>query len=135
MKHIEDEFFDVLHNIESGIMSVFGEHPELTDWEVQRAFEGLIRTYRAEETDHPAPALTMNPLAQTVFERVHLMCEFRLGREQLVTKKGKPAKIPMQPLTVTEILACLKRIRSSVELWNKEGGRQGYLNYVSQFMS
>ncbi len=32
------------------------------------------------------------------------------------------------------MIACLKRIRSSIQLWNKEGGRRGYLNFVSQFV-
>jgi hypothetical protein len=25
---------------------------------------------------------------------------------------------------------CLKRIRKSVDLWNKQGGRQGYLYFI-----
>ena len=30
--------------------------------------------------------------------------------------------------------ACLKRIRKSVQRWNKEGGRQGYLTFVGRFV-
>jgi hypothetical protein len=37
-------------------------------------------------------------------------------------------------ITLPEILLCLKRIRSSIRLWNKEGGRQGYLNDVRQLI-
>jgi hypothetical protein len=35
---------------------------------------------------------------------------------------------------VDVIIACLKRIRKSVEKWNKQGGRQGYLTFVEQFV-
>ena len=34
--------------------------------------------------------------------------------------------------TSSEIVACLKRIKSSVKLWTKKGGRQGYLNFIQQ---
>jgi hypothetical protein len=29
---------------------------------------------------------------------------------------------------------CLKRLRKSLEHWTKEGGSQGYLTYISQFL-
>ena len=32
------------------------------------------------------------------------------------------------------IVACLKRIRESIQRWNKEGGRQGYLTFVQRFV-
>lgn len=33
-----------------------------------------------------------------------------------------------------EIVACLKRLRKSVQFWTKSGGRQGYLNYIVEFL-
>ena len=36
-------------------------------------------------------------------------------------------------LTLDEVIACLKRIRSSIKLWTKDYGRQGYLHYVEQW--
>ena len=32
--------------------------------------------------------------------------------------------------SLEEIVQCLKRIRHSVEFWNKKNGRQGYLNFI-----
>jgi hypothetical protein len=40
----------------------------------------------------------------------------------------------MEPKTIDEIIACLKRIRKSINRWNKVGGRQGYLIFVSDFI-
>ena len=36
--------------------------------------------------------------------------------------------------SVAEILLCLKRLKSSIRLWNGEGGRQGYLTYIRNFL-
>jgi hypothetical protein len=40
----------------------------------------------------------------------------------------------MQPKTLDEIVACLKRVRTSVKRWHKSGGRRGYLDFVSQYI-
>lgn len=46
---VEDRYFDVLHNIESAIVSVYRAHPELTDYEVDKALAALWDSYHAEE--------------------------------------------------------------------------------------
>ena len=131
---IEEEYMDVLQNIEVGIMSVYREHPELTDWEALEAIEALIRHYRAEASGRKSPRLRLPGLAKEVFERVQFFCEWRLGREVLVDEEGNPVPLQPEPIPLEDLIACLKRIRSSIKLWNKQGGRQGYLNFVSQFI-
>jgi hypothetical protein len=37
-------------------------------------------------------------------------------------------------LPISEILEYLKKIQKSVPFWSKEGGRQGYLNFVNQYI-
>ncbi len=132
----EDEYLDVLQNIESGIVSVRKKHPEMTDWDAQNAVEGLLRTYQAEGRHRREPVLRLSPLAQETFDAVREMCEWRLGRGQasLTTEEAQGEIVPMRTITLEEMIACLKRIRSSIELWNKEGGRRGYLNFISQFV-
>jgi hypothetical protein len=45
------------------------------------------------------------------------------------------AVIPQpKPITADEIVACLKRIRKSVQRWTKEGGRRGYLTFVEGYV-
>ena len=39
------------------------------------------------------------------------------------------------PSTTEEILVCLKRLLKSSQTWTKRAGRQGYLQYIEQFLS
>ena len=45
---IEDEFLDVLQNIEAALVSVYKAHSEMTDYDAQAAVNALIRLYQAE---------------------------------------------------------------------------------------
>jgi hypothetical protein len=128
---IEEEYQDVLQNIESAIVGVYREQSQLTDYQVDTALEALGRTYLREQTGG-APVLPKNALAKAVYERVKAMCDWRMGREHLVDEEGQP--LNMEPLAVEVILACLKRVRKSVNYWNKQSGMTGYLDYVSQFL-
>ena len=63
------------------------------------------------------------------------MCEWRLGREEFRLGGWMRSDGPQpEPVTLDVIVACLKRIRKSVQRWNKEGGRQGYLTFVGRFV-
>jgi hypothetical protein len=128
----DERYEDVLQNIEVAIVSVYREQPELADSNVERVLEGLIRTYRAEANQRSAPTLKFNALDQPVFDRVREICEWRLGRGDAVQTDQGP--INPEPKTTQEIIACLKRIRLSVKRWTTEGGRQGYLRFIDQFI-
>jgi hypothetical protein len=58
------------------------------------------------------------------------VCEWRLGRAE------GPAEFEAleTPLKPAELVLCLKKIRSSVEFWNKRNERQGYLEFVSEHL-
>ena len=46
-----------------------------------------------------------------------------------------PQELPMPAeITVAAILACLRKVRRSVDKWNKRGGPQGYLQFVQQYI-
>ena len=34
-----------------------------------------------------------------------------------------------------KIIACLKRIRKSINRWHRRGGHQGYLTFVDQYIA
>jgi hypothetical protein len=128
---IEDEYLDVLQNIEMAVVGVYRDHPELADFQVDQALEALGRTYQREKTGGE-PVLPKSSLAKEVFQTVKATCDWRLGRENVVDEEGQP--LGVDPLTVDEIQACLKRLRKSIATWNKQSGTQGYLNYISQFL-
>lgn len=129
----EDNYMDVLQNIEAGIISVYNANPNLTDHEVDSALETLYKSYRSEVRGRK-PTTPRNPMTMKVYQAAQGICEWRLGRDKLLDGDNQPVDIPIDPLTVEEITACLKWIRKSIRLWTKEGGRQGYLNYISQFI-
>jgi hypothetical protein len=130
----EDKYFDVLQNIEFGIVRIYREQPDLTDWDALDAIQALIRSYTAEMRGRSRPKIGLSDPSQAVFNSVEAMCEWRLGREQPLAEGGQPPDVKMEPKTTDEIIACLKRVQKSINRWNKVGGRQGYLIFVSDFV-
>ena len=133
MEDFEDQYLDVLQNIEFAIVNVYRHQPDLVDFDVETAINGLFADYRAQQIDREPRAHEFNPRAQQVYEAVQAVCEWRLGRESAAAE-DVPLAIKLSPLSLDEIIACLKRIRKSVQTWTKRGGRQGYLLYVEQFI-
>jgi len=130
----EDKYLDVLQNIEFGIVRVYREQPDLADWDVLDAIQALIRSYNAEMRGRSRPKIRLSDQSQPVFDSVEAMCEWQLGRGQPLAEGGRPPDVRMEPKTTAEIIACLKRVQKSINRWNKVGGRQGYLIFVSYFV-
>lgn len=131
---IEDQFLDVLQNIESAIVSVYHAHPELADWDVEAALESLTQAYHAEARHKSAEPRQLTENQAEVVRAVQTMCEWRLGRAPLQDERDQLVEMPSAPLTLVEMITCLKRLRKSVQFWTKSGGRQGYLNYIVNFI-
>lgn len=130
----EKEYEDVLQNLEFAITQVYRERPDLIDAEVLMAIESLIRIYSAQAQGKSISSRPQRCLSQQVAESVRQICEWRLGQVPLTDAEGNPAPAAPIPKTPNEIVDCLKRIQSSIRLWTKKGGRQGYLNFVSEFL-
>lgn len=126
--NVEEDYLDALQNIEASIVVVHKQHRNLADVDVLACIEGLIRRYTAEVRGKAKPVVTLNGLANDVNEKVEYACEFRLGRVKL---EKQPV---IEPLTLEVMVLCLKRIRKSIEFWTKKDGRQGYLNYIKEFV-
>jgi len=131
----EQEYEDVLQNIEFAIVNTYRERPEeISDWSVEAALDALLRAYGAEHTGRTLRPARLSEAEQTIYDRVKGMCEWRLGREQLLVENAPPAMPEIEPKTLDEIVACLKRVRTSVKRWHKSGGRRGYLDFVSKYI-
>ena len=129
MASFEDKYLDVLQNIEMTIVSVYREHDDLLDYDVDKVLNLLWKEYRNEQINKTTPMPILNANAQLVYNQVRAMCEWRLGRTEMTGTKGA-VRLKLKPISVDEIMECLKRIRKSVDLWNKQGGRQGYLYFI-----
>ena len=132
---IEEEYLDVFQSIEMNIIAISRKTPEMTNWDVEGPLDALIRQYQAEWRGKEVRAVHLSTeLKRDVYDAVQSMCEWRLGRTSLSTKDGSAFPLPVEPLSLEEIAAILKRIRKSVRYWHKQAGRQGYLEYIDQFL-
>jgi hypothetical protein len=125
---VEEQYEDVLQNIEFAIVAVYKENPTLSDYAVMCALDALTEQYVAENLGRQPRKIALSGLEPLVFESMKPMCEMRLGR----ATSGLPN---ITTYSVDVIVQCLKRLSKSVKNWNKRGGSQGYLHFVSQFVS
>ena len=132
---VEQDYLDVLQNIEAAIQAVYRNHAQLLDYDVEWALNLLIQHYQREhKTGNRTDMPIADPLKQTLYTAVRGMCEWRMGRETS-DKPPDAQEIPASRQIDLEVtLACLKRIRKSVQTWTKREGRQGYLNFTSEFV-
>jgi len=126
----EDQYLDVLQNIEFAIVDEFRRDPAMLDLNVREAVNVLARQYESEEEGRTPPRAQMTDRTRAVFDAVRAVCEWRLGRP----RGPVPATKNDPPITAAEMAACLKRIRKSVDRWSKESGPRGYLNFVRQYI-
>jgi hypothetical protein len=129
-----DRFPGVLEQLEAAILSVYDLNEDLLDLEIIDALDAVVRRYVAEEGNRTPPRRRLSGRADAVCEVVERVCQWMLGRGPLFVSAPQLEVPPVRVLSVADILLCLKQIRKSVHLWNREGGRQGYLTYVSGFM-
>jgi len=132
----EERYEDVLQNIEFGIVQVYRDHPEMTDWQALDAVEAVLRKYQAETRGRQARLPTLDLVAEEARDRVETMCEWRLGRAApFMDEEEQRLEISPEPISLDEIIACLKRIRKSIKYWKRQGGQQGYLTFVEPFIA
>ncbi|MCI0392637.1 MAG: hypothetical protein MOB07_28215 [Acidobacteria bacterium] len=133
MSELVEEYMDVLQNIEFALVGVYDKNPTLTDTGTMYAVETLIKVYTGESRGREVALPQFKPEEQEAYDAVKRMCEWRLGKSSMEDEKGKKVE-DVEPLTVEEINACLKRILKSINTWYKRGGRRGYYEFVRQFI-
>jgi hypothetical protein len=131
---VVERFPDLLQNIEVAILSVYASQPDLLDLDVIDALDALVRTYAAEQDSRVPPKLRLSERAAFVVDAVRGMCEWRLGRAALQGDEPDTSIPPVVANSVADVLLCLKRVRKSVHTWNEQAGRQGYLDYIDNFL-
>ena len=126
-----EENLDILQNLEFAVVEVWRAHPEMTDYVAQRACEAARQFYRAEQRGSPPKPPALTGLDATAFESLKAMCEFRLGRSP---GPKSETEIPVTPIPVEKLVACLQELAKSVERHTRSGGRQGYLTFIDGFL-
>ncbi len=77
---VEQEYLDVLQNIEFAIVSTAHDHPETVDAHVIWALEAVIGSYRAEMAGRTPEEFSASPVEADLYRAIRNMCEWRLGR-------------------------------------------------------
>ncbi|MBD1211133.1 MAG: hypothetical protein H9535_22085 [Ignavibacteria bacterium] len=135
MSHpVEEEYQDVLQNLESAVLAVSRQHSGMPDYFISDAYEALITNYAAETNERIPPKLRINGLALEVFHGIKNVCEWRLGRSTFEAAEKQGGTTVETPISLEILVKCLKRLHKSQKYWTQEGGRQGYQNYISQFI-
>ncbi|MCX5643522.1 MAG: hypothetical protein NTZ17_02380 [Phycisphaerae bacterium] len=131
---VEEEYSDVLQNIEFAIVSTSHDHPEMIDGHVIYALEAVINSYRAEMAGRPAEEFSASVVEAALYRAIRNMCEWRLGRIPADDAEAADLGPAPEPKRVDEIVLCLKRILKSVNRWNRSGGQRGYLTFIVQYV-
>lgn len=132
MAEFEEQYRDVLQNIEFALVTTYRQEPKLTDHSALYVVETLIKIFNAEQQGRTAALPQFQPHEQAAYDRVKEMCDWRLGRAPLGAEQS--AVMMDDTKTPEEIIACLKRIQRSIQNWTKRGGRRGYFDFVSQYI-
>lgn len=138
---------DVLQNLEAITVILWREYPELTDYAVERAYDAAFQRYRAEARGRRFEEPKLNGPEAELLENLLRTCEWRLGRASLGPEadakeadetegadRDEEEAPTCKPIPVEDLVDCLRRLLKSVRRHTKRGGRQGYLQFVGQFM-
>lgn len=132
---VEEQYMDVLQNIEFGIVQYYHMFPAINDYNVMRALEALIDEYTGEKIGRPPRNFRLSDTESNLVGTIRMVCEWRLGREESEeTEDAEQTPAETGGIGVDEIILCLKRLLKSVNRWNKEGGTRGYLNFIVQYV-
>lgn len=77
---VNDEYTDVLQNIEWAIVMDFRVDPSLLDLDVADAVDGLIRHISREAEGLGVSDPRLSPPASRVFGAIKRICDWRMGR-------------------------------------------------------
>ncbi len=122
------DYEDVLEGIETAVVGLWRTHREMSNYAVMRAYEAAIAHYNAVARQQAPKPANLTGLDASIFEAVRDFCDWRLG---IVKYADRPEPEPMQ---AEDLVACLRRVRKSVDFWTEHGGRQGYMQHIQKYL-
>jgi hypothetical protein len=114
-----------LKSIESGIVTVWRKHPEMANYAVGRAYEAAIAYYLSLAREQVPKPANLTGLDAELFDVVKEACEDCRLRGPIPTEP---------PISLEDLVACLRKLHKSVDFWTKQGGRQGYMKFIEGFV-
>src|SRR5262249_61256539 len=99
------------------------------------AVETLIKVYTGELRGREVTAPQFKPEEREAYDAAKAMCDFRLGRTSMEDEKGKKVGVGGEPLTLEEVIACLKRILKSINTSYKRRVEARAYDFVRRLVS
>jgi hypothetical protein len=107
-----EQHMAILSPAEGVIVSFYKQNFINHDYDVIRVYEALVAHYRAITTNFPLPEPKLSQHKLTLYTAI-----LKQWQEE-------------EPKTLLE---CVKLLKKSALLWNRNHGAQGYLQYISRF--
>lgn len=127
----------LLHSIETVVVQLYEEFPSLIDKDIEMVYEKLGDYYKAVKLNKKPVEPTSNK------ERTFALIEEILNILDLREEAGVDSAILEDEYTCQDYnIGCLediymkafKTLTKSARFWRKKNGKQGYLNYVAEFV-
>lgn len=129
---IIDEHPETLYLLESLIDFTAREDETLLDLHVIDALDAARRSFATQQDGRTFQPRLTDPRTVNLFRALRATGELLLGGETPEIEVESGAR--PDPITIETLVLCFKQVEKSAKLWNNEGGRQGYLGYIRQFM-
>lgn len=124
------QFAPILYPIEREILAFRAKEPSLIDLHVLDTVAALARRYGLEEQGKIASAPRLDERGVRLYDRLAAVCEMQLGR---APRDDRPF-LSEEHCDLPARVAALRRLKKSIETWNEQLGRQGYLDYISEMV-
>lgn len=130
---VEEEFENVMMNIEIQVVTVSNGYPELSDMGVDRVYNALLSKYKALlRGNEPKEPSFRSEAEEELFEVLDVISDLFAG----VERETALADIfeGQDEVSFENFVRIFKRLRKSVRTWTKRGGSKGYIYYIAQFL-
>ncbi|MEZ4632298.1 MAG: hypothetical protein R2880_16575 [Deinococcales bacterium] len=124
---ITDIEIDKFELIESTVIKVFKQDPDLIDMEMLAAYEALSRLYRAKAQ---AKNLSSKPRLNEKSQKLYQVIAQAIDQKLATFAEGDERYLEESKI----FASCLRRLEKSVKMWTRKHGRQGYLKFICGFI-
>lgn len=122
---LQEKYIFILEDIEASVIKYYRKYPDLTDHGVARIYDALSDHFSAISLNRPPKVFDLSDLETRILKSNVRICTAFMDE---IPPDGA------EPITPEIILSCLKTMKKSLQKWTKRYGRQGYLNFISNFI-
>jgi hypothetical protein len=117
--NVVEDYLEVLQALESTIVALYADRPDLTDKAIDRALNSLVREFETQVYAKPVTIMRLSNEEIATFRTMHSVIETHFG--EIDEANAGPA------------IACLTHVRRSIKFWTHKNGERGYLSFISKY--